>query len=241
MESAKKGECPHVDNLDTLHHINSCLKKDIAEWKAALKLGDLSDPFTSLLCFLYEPNELMIIYANKLPKSIIMCSLALTTTSAKRHGGELTSLQQIYLRQLKDLNELGGSLHDEALADPILRIWNTVAVGRSKTEDITMWIQDLLMTLMIDDDISKHLQIIESGLEEGDKVWMKENIIKKVQYGMSHTFTNIGQDIMPRAREDWSWALRNHHNDGISPSVSGDSMDGARGLVHLLALVPIEG
>jgi Leucine-rich repeat (LRR) protein len=35
-----------------------------------------------------------------------------------------------------------------------------------------------LMTLMIDDDISKHLQIIESGLEEGDKVWMKENIIK---------------------------------------------------------------
>ncbi|KAL5648317.1 hypothetical protein ACJX0J_039126, partial [Zea mays] len=51
---------------------------------------------------------------NKLPKSIIMCSLALTTTSAKRHGGELTSLQQIYdfsLRQLKDLNELGGSLH----------------------------------------------------------------------------------------------------------------------------------
>ncbi|KAL5648327.1 hypothetical protein ACJX0J_039136, partial [Zea mays] len=26
-----------------------CRKKDIAEWKAALKLGDLSDPFTSLL------------------------------------------------------------------------------------------------------------------------------------------------------------------------------------------------
>jgi Leucine-rich repeat (LRR) protein len=36
-----------------------------------------------------------------------------------------------------------------------------------------------LMTLMMDDDISKHLQIIESGLEEReDKVWMKENIIK---------------------------------------------------------------
>nr|ADI46401.1 rust resistance protein [Zea mays] len=35
-----------------------------------------------------------------------------------------------------------------------------------------------LMTLMIDDDMSKHLQIIETGLEEGDKVWMKENIIK---------------------------------------------------------------
>ncbi|AQK39120.1 putative disease resistance protein RGA1 isoform X1 [Zea mays] len=36
-----------------------------------------------------------------------------------------------------------------------------------------------LMTLMMDDDISKHLQIIESGLEEGgDEVWMKENIIK---------------------------------------------------------------
>ncbi|KAL5648325.1 hypothetical protein ACJX0J_039134, partial [Zea mays] len=26
-----------------------CRKKDIAEWKAALKIGDLSDPFTSLL------------------------------------------------------------------------------------------------------------------------------------------------------------------------------------------------
>ena len=36
-----------------------------------------------------------------------------------------------------------------------------------------------LMTLMMDDEISKHLQIIESGLEESeDKVWMKENIIK---------------------------------------------------------------
>jgi Leucine-rich repeat (LRR) protein len=36
-----------------------------------------------------------------------------------------------------------------------------------------------LMTLMMDDDVSKHLQIIESGLEEReDKVWMKENIIK---------------------------------------------------------------
>nr|AIW65618.1 Rp1-dp2 [Zea mays] len=36
-----------------------------------------------------------------------------------------------------------------------------------------------LMTLMMDDDISKHLQIIGSGLKEReDKVWMKENIIK---------------------------------------------------------------
>ncbi|PWZ43726.1 putative disease resistance protein [Zea mays] len=36
-----------------------------------------------------------------------------------------------------------------------------------------------LMTLMMDDDISKHLQIIKSGLvEREDKVWMKESIIQ---------------------------------------------------------------
>jgi hypothetical protein len=54
-----------------------------------------------------------------------------------------------------------------------------------------------------------------------------------------------------------AWALQNRHNvcffDGVSPSVSGDlslahddelhlcSMDGARGLVHLLTLVTVEG
>jgi hypothetical protein len=52
-----------------------------------------------------------------------------------------------------------------------------------------------------------------------------------------------------------SWALQNRHNvcffDGVSPSVSGDfpladelhlcSMYGARGLVHLLTLVTVEG
>jgi len=35
-----------------------------------------------------------------------------------------------------------------------------------------------LMTLMMDDDISQHLQIIESDLEEGDIISVKVNIIK---------------------------------------------------------------
>ncbi|XP_008662414.1 putative disease resistance RPP13-like protein 1 isoform X1 [Zea mays] len=50
-------------------------------------------------------------------------------------------------------------------------------IRRALSEDCSS-LKQIIMTLM-DDDISKHLQIIESGLEEGgEKVWMKENIIK---------------------------------------------------------------
>ncbi|KAL5648321.1 hypothetical protein ACJX0J_039130, partial [Zea mays] len=40
------GQCPLATKV---MGSRLCRKKDIAEWKAALKLGDLSDPFTSLL------------------------------------------------------------------------------------------------------------------------------------------------------------------------------------------------
>ncbi|PWZ46376.1 putative disease resistance RPP13-like protein 1 [Zea mays] len=188
--------------------------------------------------------------------------------------GKLTSLQHIYvfsvqkkqgyeLRQLKDLNELGGSLKEAVesklylksrlkelafewssengmdameyrrlrikivpnlkelsnlpagLTDlsigwcPLLMFITNNELGKHdlreniimKADDLAsklslMWEVDSgfsvrrvlsndysslkqLMTLMMDDDISKHLQIIESGPEEReDKVWMNENIIK---------------------------------------------------------------
>ncbi|AQK39033.1 hypothetical protein ZEAMMB73_Zm00001d023323 [Zea mays] len=83
-------------------------------------------------------------------------------------------------------NELGQ--HDlreniimkaDDLASKLALMWevDSGVIRRVLSKDYSSLKQ--LVTLMMDDDISKHLQIIESGLEESeDKVWMKENIIK---------------------------------------------------------------
>jgi hypothetical protein len=65
-EIAKRlGQCPLAAKV-----LGSrlCRKKDIAEWKAALKLGDLSDPFTSLL-WSYEKLD------PRLQRCFLYCSL----------------------------------------------------------------------------------------------------------------------------------------------------------------------
>ncbi|XP_035819200.1 putative disease resistance RPP13-like protein 1 isoform X3 [Zea mays] len=65
-EIAKRlGQCPLAAKV-----LGSrlCRKKDIAEWKAALKIGDLSDPFTSLL-WSYEKLD------PRLQRCFLYCSL----------------------------------------------------------------------------------------------------------------------------------------------------------------------
>ncbi|AQK39049.1 hypothetical protein ZEAMMB73_Zm00001d023325, partial [Zea mays] len=99
----------------------------------------------------------------------------------------LTDLSIDWCPLLMFINELGQ--HDlreniiikaDDLASKLTLMWE-VDSGKKVRSILSKDYSSLkqLMTLMMDDDISKHLQIIESGLEEReDKVWMNENIIK---------------------------------------------------------------
>ncbi|PWZ46373.1 putative disease resistance protein [Zea mays] len=103
--------------------------------------------------------------------------------------GKLTSLQHIYVFSVQKKQGYELRQHDlreniivkaDDLASKLALMWE---VDSGKEVRIVLWIDysslKQLMKLMMDDDISKHLQIIESGLlEREDKVWMKENIIK---------------------------------------------------------------
>ncbi|KAL5648332.1 hypothetical protein ACJX0J_039141 [Zea mays] len=148
-------------------HRNSCFETEWAEFLAPLiakRLGQC--PLAAKLdprlqrCFLYQSDELdLLVHAIGVGEhwkrlgwiTSMIWSLGLSSNwflKDKMIISCLTSLQRIEIFSLNNCSLLAAAYKK-----------------CSKIEGTTSC--QFLMTLMMDDDISKHLQIIESGLEEG--------------------------------------------------------------------------